>query len=219
MTIEQIEKWNEKHAKIMFGLSILAVVTKRIELLSLGALLSFSSYIHQGSKELKKMNPSGGYANWITGFRLLLVVIGSFLFSLVSKEWILIIMTSAVLLDFVDGYMAKKYDQTTTFGQFFDMEVDAFFVLLMCFYYYQYQEIGWWILIPGVMRYAFKIFTVLVPKEGLVEAKKSYAATIAGIFFTILLVCIVFEVPYALLSGSIAIVLSFSVSVVEYLNY
>ncbi|MEM9544462.1 MAG: CDP-alcohol phosphatidyltransferase family protein [Bacteroidota bacterium] len=219
MTIEQIKKWNERHAKLMFGLSILAVITKRIELLSLGALLSFSSYVHQGSNELKKMSPAGGYANLTTGLRLLLVVIGSFLFTYVSKEWILAIMTTAVLLDIVDGYLAKKFNQVTTFGQFFDMEVDAFFVILMCFYYYQYQEVGWWILVPGIMRYAFKLFTVLVSKEGFVESKKRYAAMIAGIFFTILLACILVDIPYALLMGSVAIVLSFSVSIIEYLKY
>jgi len=165
------------------------------------------------------MRPPGGYANLITGMRLILVVIGSFLLSIVAKEWIFVIMGSAVLLDFVDGYLARKYNQESTFGQFFDMEVDAFFVLLMCFYYYQYQEIGWWILIPGLMRYVFKIFTAIIPKEGFVETKKRYAAIVAGTFFTILLACILFEIPYALLIGSIAIILSFSVSVIEYLRY
>jgi len=165
------------------------------------------------------MKPFGGYANIVTGLRLILIIIGSFLFSTASKEVIFGIMTGAVLLDVVDGYLARKHGQSSTFGQFFDMEVDAFFVLLMCFYYFQYQEVGWWILVPGIMRYVFKIFTSIVPKEGFVETKKSYAAIVAGTFFVILLACILYELPYALLVGSIAIVLSFSVSIVEYLRY
>ncbi len=219
MTLDQIENWNGRHAILMFCLSCLVLFTQRIELLSLGAIISFSSLIHRNSKDLKKMVPSGGYANLVTGIRLLLLIIGSFLFSTVSKEVLFGIMTCAVLLDILDGFLARKYGHTSIFGQYFDMEVDAFFVLLMCFYYFQYQEIGWWILIPGVLRYVFRIFTLMFPKEGYVESKKSYAAMVAGTFFTILLACILFNLPYALLIGSIAIMLSFSVSIIEYLRY
>ena len=203
----------------MLLFSFLVICTQKLELISLGALISFSSYIHQSSENLKRMKPLGGYANLVTGTRLILIVTASFLFSFVAKEWLLMLLVGSVLLDFVDGYLARKYKQESTFGQFFDMEVDAFFVLLMCFYYYQYQEIGWWILIPGLMRYLFKVFTVIIPKDGFVESRKKYAATIAGIFFAILLICMVFDLPYLLMLGSVAIIGSFSISLIEYVKY
>lgn len=203
----------------MLVLSTIVIFTKRIELLSLGALISFSSFIHRGSKSLSEMKPLGGYANMVTGLRLILLVVGSFLFSFISKEVLLFLMGSAVLLDLVDGYLARKFNQTSIFGQYFDMEVDAFFVLLMCFYYFQYQEVAWWILIPGLLRYAFKSYTTLFPKKDFIETKKRYAATIAGLFFAILLICIYVDLPYALLLGSAAIIISFSISWVEYIRY
>jgi phosphatidylglycerophosphate synthase len=203
----------------MLGFAVAVLFTRRIDLLALGGFLSFASFIHQGSTILVKMKPLGGYANWVTGLRLVLILIGCFLFTYVPTAAILVVMLVAVLLDLVDGFMARKYGHVSFFGQYFDMEVDAFFVLVMCFYYYLFDGIAWWILIPGLLRYVFKIFTTLHPKEGFIETKKRYGSIIAGTFFAILLISIVFKIPYLLLFGSMAIVLSFSVSIFEYLKY
>ena len=216
---QKINKWSEKNAVLFLILGIVVLINGRIDLLSLGALISFSSYIHQNSKTLKNLKPLGGYANLMTGIRFLLIVVGSFLFTHISKEWIFGIMGLAVLLDVADGFLARKFNQETRFGQYFDAEVDAFFVLIMCFYFFRFQEVGWWIVVPGLMRYVYKVFTMLVRKEDFVETKKSYAAIIAGTFFVILVACILYEIPYALFIGSIAIILSFSVSFVEYIRY
>lgn len=214
-----INGWNNRHAILMLSLSVFVIFTKRIEILSLGGMISFSSLIHRGSEHLSKLTPPGGYANLVTGFRLLLIIVGSFLFSIVSKELLFIIMGSVVVLDVLDGFLARKFNQVTEFGQFFDMEVDALFVLLMCFYYFQYEGMGWWILVPGMLRYVYKVFIQIFPKEGFVETKKRYASLVAGTFFTLLIICIMINLPYGLEIGSLAIVLSFSVSITEYMLY
>ena len=183
MSDEQINKWNTRHAQLMLILIVLTLLTERIELLSLGAIISFSSLIHRGSKDLVKMKPPGGYANWVTGFRLILILIGSFLFGIVPDHILLELMLTAVLLDAIDGFLARKYDHSSTFGSFFDMEVDAFFVLLMCFYYYQYEGIGWWILIPGALRYLYKAMLIMFPKPDFKEKKRKYASYIGGYIF------------------------------------
>ena len=206
----------------MLVLIVLTLVTEKIELLSLGAIISFSSLIHRFSKDLGKMKPPGGYANWVTGFRLVLILIGSFLFGVVSKNVILAIMLTAVLLDVVDGFLARKYDQASNFGSFFDMEVDAFFVLLMCFYYYQFEGIGWWILIPGALRYIYKGMLILFPKPEFKEKKRKYASYIAGTFFVVLCAGIVIEgvyKNYTLMIGAVLVSLSFGLSAVEYVRY
>jgi len=206
----------------MLLLIVLTLLTERLELLSLGVIISFSSLIHRSSKSLAKMNPPGGYANWVTGFRLVLILIGSFLFGIVSTNTILAIMLTAVLLDVVDGFLARKFDHASNFGSYFDMEVDAYFVLLMCFYYFQYEDIGWWILFPGVLRYLYKVVVTLIPKPTFKEKKQKYASIIAGIFFVLLIVCLISPSEIRnilLLIGSFLIVVSFGISFVQYLKY
>jgi len=163
-----------------------------------------------------------GYANYITGFRFLMIVVFSWYVDIFPIKWMFGYLTIAVLLDVLDGYVARKYGETSVFGQYFDMEVDAFFVLLMCSYYYLYQGVPFWILIPGVLRYVYSLFLLIYPKPGFVEKKKSYAATIAGAFFVILLGGLLLNDWYQtglLLIGSLLIVLSFTISFFEYSNY
>ena len=206
----------------MLALIVLVLITNKIVLLSLGAIISFSSFVHQGSSALAKLKPIGGYANWITGFRLLLIIIGSFLFVSFSGKLILAIMLSAVILDVVDGFLARKFKQTSLFGQYFDMEVDAFFVLLMCFYYYIHGGVGWWILIPGSLRYIYRVLISLIPKPNFIEKKRKYASYIAGLFFILLVGCLIAPnnilEPF-LMIGSILIVASFGISFIEFILF
>ncbi len=222
MSDDQINKWNIRHAQLILALILLTLLTKRMELLSLGAIISFSSLLHRASKSLAKMKPPGGYANWVTGFRFVLILIGSFLFGVVSKYVILVIMLLAVLLDGVDGFLARKYRESSTFGSLFDVEVDAFFVLLMCFYYYQYEGIEWWILIPGVLRYLSQILVTLLPKPTFKEKKRNYTTIIAVIFFMVLCSGIIMEGTlkyYTLMTGAVLVFFSFSISTAEYIRY
>ena len=222
MTNNQINKWNFRHAQLMLALIVLVLMTKRIELLSLGVIISFSVLFYKGSSSLSKMSPPGGYANWITGFRLLLIIVGIFLFGTISKLVIFIIMTTAVLLDGLDGFLARKRGESSTLGGYFDMEVDAFFVLIMCFYYFNFEGTGWWILVPGVLRYLYKVLTTILLKPNYVETKRKYASYIAGIFFIVLCMGIIVEgeiIKYCLMIGSLLIVFSFGISTLEYVRF
>lgn len=206
----------------MLVIIVLVLFTRRIELLSLAAIVSFSSLIHRASKSLMMLKPPGGYANWVTGVRLLLIIIGSFLFANLPKHIILLLMGSAVLLDFIDGLLARKYKQSSFFGHSFDVEVDAFFVLLMCFYYFQFEDIGWWILLPGVLRYIYIAMTSAVVKTNFKEKKRKYSTIIAGIFFVILLTCLISPTKFrspALLIGAVLITASFGMSFLNYIRF
>ncbi|MFI9803445.1 CDP-alcohol phosphatidyltransferase family protein [Streptomyces sp. NPDC052301] len=59
----------------------------------------------------------------------------------------------ALLLDGVDGKVARRTGTSTALGARFDMEVDAFLILVLSVYVS--MQLGPWVLLIGGMRYAF----------------------------------------------------------------
>jgi phosphatidylglycerophosphate synthase len=59
----------------------------------------------------------------------------------------------ALLLDGVDGKVARRTGTSTALGARFDMEVDAFLILVLSVYVS--TAMGPWVLLIGLMRYAF----------------------------------------------------------------
>jgi phosphatidylglycerophosphate synthase len=68
---------------------------------------------------------------------------------------IVTIASVALVLDAVDGYVARRTRSATGFGARFDMEVDAF--LLVALSVYVSRSLGWWVLAIGAMRYAYVV--------------------------------------------------------------
>ena len=59
----------------------------------------------------------------------------------------------ALAMDGVDGQVARRTGTTTALGARFDMEIDAFLILVLSFA--AATEYGWWALAIGAFRYAF----------------------------------------------------------------
>jgi phosphatidylglycerophosphate synthase len=66
-------------------------------------------------------------------------------------------------LDGLDGWIAARRGETSEFGAHFDMETDAFLVLLIGIVLYLRGRYGWWILGAGLLRYAYVLCLALVP--------------------------------------------------------
>lgn len=62
---------------------------------------------------------------------------------------------AALLLDGVDGWVARRWRCASAFGARFDMELDAFLILLLCVHLLAMGKAGTWVLAIGAMRYAF----------------------------------------------------------------
>lgn len=63
--------------------------------------------------------------------------------------------TLALLLDGVDGWIARRTRTDSLFGAYFDMELDAFFILVLCLALTVLGKVGPWVVSIGAMRYAF----------------------------------------------------------------
>ena len=61
----------------------------------------------------------------------------------------------ALMLDGMDGWLARRSQMQSGFGARFDMEVDAFFILVLAALVYQMDKAGVWVLMSGAMRYGF----------------------------------------------------------------
>lgn len=102
-----------------------------------------------------------GAANTVTQFRLALSALLAgittlCLFNPVTTGWWLIVLVSvAAALDAVDGKLARAQGLASPLGARFDMEVDAFFLLLLSVLCWLLGKAGAWILLAGLMRYLF----------------------------------------------------------------
>jgi len=69
-------------------------------------------------------------------YRLLLAVAFPFLIKMLSFTWIAILVLSAALSDFLDGFLARTLTQSTTLGRFLDPIADKVFINVLFFWMY-----------------------------------------------------------------------------------
>ncbi len=69
--------------------------------------------------------------------------------------WLAGLALAALVLDGVDGWLARRFDEASDFGARFDMEVDAALILVLCLGLMAAGKAGAWVLAIGLMRYAF----------------------------------------------------------------
>ena len=103
--------------------------------------------------------PRLGPANRVTMMRAILVALAA---SVVAEPagssiaWTLVTMTVIVTtLDGVDGWLARRTRMSSAFGARFDMETDAFFMLVLSILVWRHDKAGAWVIATGLMRYAF----------------------------------------------------------------
>ncbi|MDQ7879566.1 CDP-alcohol phosphatidyltransferase family protein [Microbacterium sp. QXD-8] len=107
-----------------------------------------------------------GPANAVTATRSMLVGLVTALTvaaleGATSTVLLVTLVACALALDGVDGYVARRTASESELGARFDMEVDAFLLLLLCVYDVRY--VGWWVLSIGLMRYAFVVAGAMLP--------------------------------------------------------
>ena len=103
-----------------------------------------------------------GWANRVTLARASLVItlvsLAPFLTNSLTGNslWLYVsLCLIALILDGVDGKVARATGTETTFGARFDMELDALFILGLCVAVFALERAGIWVLALGLMRYGF----------------------------------------------------------------
>lgn len=109
-----------------------------------------------------------GWANRATLLRGCLVVVLISLAPFAERlgDWMWIYGTAclvALILDGVDGAIARRTGSQTAFGARFDMELDAVFILGLCVAVLASGKAGAWVLALGLMRYGFVMASLTLP--------------------------------------------------------
>ncbi|GAB4359648.1 MAG: hypothetical protein Kow0060_14400 [Methylohalobius crimeensis] len=152
--------WSELHAALMLGgaANLVAGIVS-LSALAILAGFSFALLIWQGRRRWTSEQVFG-CANWVTLLRLtgILAMLAAAATGLGAVGTAFLLWT----LDGLDGWLAKRYRKTSSFGDLFDKETDAFFTLGLTALLYQAIGMPAWILLGGLLRYAF----VLILKTG-----------------------------------------------------
>ncbi len=131
---------------------------------------------------------------------LIPVLVGIFLLSNASAPlWATIVFVVAAVTDWLDGYIARKWDQTSPFGAFIDPVADKL-IVAVALVLVLYKTPAWYILIPVIIIIGREI-TVSALREWMAElgqrnaVKVSYVGKLKTTFQMISIACLIFSKP------------------------
>lgn len=143
--------------------SVLAALVMVIELPGLSvmwAVLVYAGMVVLLLRHWPDQSQSLGVANCITLGRALVVAVlagaSAGFPALAPHTGVLVLMALvALVLDGVDGWAARRWRCVSEFGARFDMELDAFLILVLCALLWVLDRAGVWVFAIGAMRYLF----------------------------------------------------------------
>lgn len=136
---------------------------------ALKAAVLFSAIIGLSIGFLQQHHPFErfGPANQITTVRAMVVALVA---ALTGEPRVPAIATAAVaaslaviLLDGLDGWLARRHAIASAFGARYDMEIDALLILALSVLAWRYGKAGAWVVASGLMRYAFVAAGAVAP--------------------------------------------------------
>ena len=108
-----------------------------------------------------------GSGNQITLARAALVaLLGGFLSESLSNTLLWYVVSFSLIgtgLDAVDGWLARRQGLVSRLGARFDLEVDAFHILILALLACQSGKAGFWVLASGALRYLFVTASNFIP--------------------------------------------------------
>jgi phosphatidylglycerophosphate synthase len=155
-----------------------------------------------------------GPANTLTAFRLAGVLALPLFSATAGLGFVTGVGVILLVLDGLDGWLARRSNQASEFGEYFDKETDAFFLLVLCLLAVLNQRLWHWILIPGLLRYVF-VIVIHFFRPNLLKEQKSgraritYSLVMAAVLASFLLRPTFYK-PLAVI-GTTGLVLSFMI--------
>ena len=149
-----------------------------------------------------------GPANTVTLARAILVggvtalVVTSFAHP-VSTPALVVVAGVALALDGVDGQVARRTSSTSALGARFDMEIDAFLILVLSVY--AGDRFGWWTVALGAYRYLFVAASWALPWLNAALPPKFSRKLVAALQGVVLAVATAHLLPYTVTVAALAI--------------
>ena len=142
---------------------------------------------------VRRLAPWGGPSalpNLITALRVVLTAGLALYAAALGSVACAGLITLVFVLDGLDGLLARRRGLSSLQGGHFDMEADAFLVLTVCALNLA-AGVGAWVLVGGLLRYAYALASALWPRGG--EAPRTrfgryaFAASLAALTCALLL--------------------------------
>lgn len=153
-----------------------------------------------------------GLPNTITTVRLCLTMGLLFGYQHQTGAVLAVVALSNVVLDAVDGWLARHTGQSSEFGAHYDIEADALLVLTLTVLLFSRGVAGSWVIIAGLWRYLYVLAPVCLPTQ-VGQAPRSRHGRVV---YVLMMVCFMLAllVPgeigeFLALFGTVAISLSF----------
>ncbi|HEX6276393.1 MAG TPA: CDP-alcohol phosphatidyltransferase family protein [Polyangiaceae bacterium] len=133
-----------------------------------------------------------GWANAVTALRAAAVGLLGARLLYAPEPLLAAIVLGLFALDGVDGWLARRRGSASEFGALFDMETDAYFVLVVELVLHQSGALGAWILLTGVLRYVYVLVRAFVPARRPDVPRSrfgrlAFASLALGLFFALAL--------------------------------
>lgn len=153
--------FSTRHAGVtLVGLLLSALCRSSLPL----ALASVASFGHWLWRERSFFRSTGfGPGNLITSVRLLGLVLLAQLLDARQALAAAALAFTLFGLDGLDGYLARRTQTASDLGGLYDAEVDANFVLLLTWGVFSLSDAGAWVLLGGLLRYAYVLALWLAP--------------------------------------------------------
>jgi phosphatidylglycerophosphate synthase len=113
---------------------------------------------------------------------------------------------AALVLDGVDGWVARRTGTSSALGARFDMEVDAFLILVLSADVA--LQVGFWVLAIGLMRYVFVAAGRVVPWLRAPIPPTMAAKVIAAVQGVVLVAATARVLPVGVVTGAVAVALT-----------
>ena len=181
--------WGAAGVLVLLALSSSAPLSPAGWATALGYLLVSSLLVSRGLR--RRGSTRFGAANAVTATRSLLVGVATGLVTTsltdrIVPALLVAIVAVALALDGVDGWVARRTGSASELGARFDMEVDAFLLLVLCVY--DARFVGGWVLAIGLMRYAFVAAAWALPFLGRTLPYRYWRKVVAAVCGVVLAV-------------------------------
>ncbi len=175
-------QWPRIYALAFFLIALLYLYWQSELLLGGLSFTVFMLFLWKARSLWQPLGRFGGVANLITLARLLGILLLLLCQQYLHAYVFFVIGILILIADGLDGYYARKYKTASDFGDFFDKETDAFFVLAFCVILYEKGLTDLWVIYPGVFRYVFVLLLYLFGIEN-IRLGKSFRRQFAGMWF------------------------------------
>ncbi|MEL6924408.1 MAG: CDP-alcohol phosphatidyltransferase family protein [Bacteroidota bacterium] len=152
---EWIELWMTKHSALVILSTALSILFRSHWWLFGMPLISFHFFYAQQRQQRGSWSFYTEPANLVSTFRLVSLMLLFAFHSSLSFRQIAIIATVILVLDGLDGYLARRFNTTSDFGAYLDMETDAYFVMVLSFLCAKEGLLPWAVIGLGLLRYIY----------------------------------------------------------------